>query len=65
MLIVYKDKNGTNHAEFVEINQSQTLGEARTRAQKAAAVVNHENGKRRMHTATKGMGFRVLTEKQI
>ena len=34
LLIVYKDKNGTNHAEFVEIKPaSQTLGEARTQAQ--------------------------------
>lgn len=67
LLIVYKDKNGTNHAEFVEIKPaSQTLGEARTQAQKAAAVVNHAKWQAaNAYTKAKGMGFRVLTEKQI
>ena len=67
LLIVYKDKKGTNHAEFVEIKPaSQTLGEARTQAQKAAAVVNHEKWKAaNAYCKSKGMGFRVITEKQI
>ena len=41
LLLIYKDKKGKNHAEIVEIKPaSQTLGEARTQAQKAAAIVN-------------------------
>ena len=57
-LLTYKDKNGTNHAEFVEIKPaSQTLGEARTQAQKAAAVVNHEKWKAaNAYCKAKGMG---------
>ena len=38
LLLVYKDKNGKNHAEMVEIKPaSQTLAEAKTQAQKAAS----------------------------
>ena len=41
LLMVYKDANGNNRAEMVEIKPSkQTLGEAKTQAEKASAVIN-------------------------
>jgi len=67
LLIVYKDRKGKNHAEIVEIKPaSQTLGEARTQAQKAAAVVNQAKWEAASAFAkSNGMGFRVITENQI
>ena len=67
LLIVYKDRKGRNHAEIVEIKPaSQTLGEARTQAQKAAAVVNQAKWEAASAWAkSHGMGFRVITENQI
>jgi hypothetical protein len=67
LLLVYKDRDGKNHAEFVEIKPaSQTLGEAKTQAQKAQAVVNHAKWEAANAFArAKGMGFRVITEHQI
>lgn len=67
LLIVYKDRKGKNHAEIVEIKPaSQTLGEARTQAQKAAAVVNQAKWEAANAFAkSNGMGFRVITENQI
>ena len=67
LLIVYKDRKGKNHAEIVEIKPaSQTLGEARTQAQKAAAVVNQAKWEAASAFAkSQGMGFRVITENQI
>jgi hypothetical protein len=67
LLIVYKDKNGKNHAEMVEIKPaSQTIAEARTQAQKAAAVVNQAKWAAcHAWCKSQGMGFRVITEHQI
>ena len=67
LLLVYKDKKGQNHAEMVEIKPaSQTLGEARTQAQKAAAVVNHSKwAAAHAWCKSQGMSFRVITENQI
>lgn len=67
LLLVYKDKKGQNHAEMVEIKPaSQTLGEARTQAQKAAAVVNHSKwAAAHAWCKSQGMAFRVITENQI
>ena len=46
LLLVYKDAKGGNHAEMVEIKPAkQTLAEAKTQVDKAAAVVNHANRK--------------------
>lgn len=67
LLIVYKDKNGQNHAEMVEIKpSSQTLGEAKSQQDKAMAVVNHAKWEAaRAWCKSKGMGFRVITEHEI
>tara|TARA_B100000035_G_scaffold36440_1_gene27581 strand:- start:1453 stop:1893 length:441 start_codon:yes stop_codon:yes gene_type:complete len=67
LLIVYKDRKGKNHAEIVEIKPaSQTLGEARTQAQKAAAIVNQAKWEAASAWAkSNGLGFRVITENQI
>ncbi len=67
LLLIYKDKKGKNHAEIVEIKPaSQTLGEARTQAQKAAAIVNQAKWQAANAWAKSyGMGFRVITEHQI
>lgn len=67
LLLVYKDKKGQNHAEMVEIKPaSQTLSEARTQAQKAAAVVNHSKwAAAHAWCKQQGMSFRVITEHQI
>lgn len=67
LLIVYKDRKGRNHAEIVEIKPaSQTLGEARTQAQKAAAIVNQAKWEAASAWAkSNGLSFRVITENQI
>ncbi len=67
LLMVYKDKNGQNHAEIVEIKPAgQTLGEAKSQAEKAAAVVNHAKWEAaRAWCRAQGLGFRVITEHQI
>ena len=67
LLIVYKDRKGRNHAEIVEIKPaSQTLGEARTQAQKAAAVVNQAKWDAANYLCDKnGWKFKILTEKEI
>jgi len=67
LLLVYKDRKGQNHAEMVEIKPaSQTLSEARTQAQKAAAVVNHSKwAAAHAWCKSQGMSFRVITENQI
>ncbi len=67
LLIVYKDRKGRNHAEIVEIKPaSQTLGEARTQAQKAAAIVNQAKWEAaNVWAKSNGLRFRVITENQI
>jgi hypothetical protein len=67
LLIVYRDRNGQNHAEMVEIKpSSQTLGEAKSQQDIAAAVVNQAKWEAaRAWCKGKGLGFRVLTEHQI
>lgn len=67
LLMVYKDRNGGNHAEMVEIKPSkQILGEARSQADKAAAVVNQAKWEAaRAWCKSKGLGFRVITENEI
>lgn len=67
LLVVYNDKNGRKHAEMIEIKPaSQTLGEARSQKDKAAAIVNHAKWEAaRAWCAQKGIGFRVITEREI
>lgn len=67
ILMVYQDRNGKQHAEMVEIKPAgQTLGEARSQAQKAAAVVNQAKWEAaRAWCKSKGLGFRVITENEI
>ena len=67
LLMVYKDKNGQNHAEIVEIKPAgQTLGEAKSQAEKASAVVNYAKWEAaRAWCRAQGLGFRVITEHQI
>lgn len=67
LLLVYKDRNGQNHAEIVEIKPSkQTLGEAKSQMDKMHAVVNHAKWEAaRAWCGAQGLGFRVITENQI
>ena len=67
LLLVYKDKNGKNHAEIVEIKPAgQTLGEAKSQVQKAQAVVNQAKWETaRAWCKAQGLGFRVITEHEI
>lgn len=67
LLIVYVDRNGNQHAEMVEIKpSSQTLGEAKSKQDMAAAVVNDAKWKAaRAWCKSYGLGFRVITEKEI
>jgi hypothetical protein len=67
LLMVYVDAKGQKHAEIVEIKPSkQTLGEARSQADKAAAVVNHAKWTAaRYWCKQQGIGFRVITEHEI
>lgn len=65
--IVYEDRNGARHAEFIEIKPAgQILGNARSAGQKAAAVVNEAKWQAATAFAKKqGVGFRVLTEHEL
>lgn len=67
LLVVYNDRDGRKHAEMIEIKPlKQTLGEARSQADKAAAVVNHAKWTAaRAWCKQKGIGFRVITENEI
>lgn len=67
LLLVYKDKNGQNHAEIVEIKPAgQILGEAKSQLQKAQAVVNQAKWESaRAWCKAHGLGFRVITEHEI
>jgi len=67
LLMVYKDAKGNDRAEMVEIKPSkQTLGEAKTQADKASAVVNAAKWEAaRAWCNAKGLGFRVITENEI
>lgn len=67
LLMIYKDAKGQNHAEMVEIKPSkQTLGEAKTQADQAAAIVNQAKWESaRAWCKAKGLGFRVITEHEI
>jgi len=65
--IVYEDKNGNRHAEFIEIKPAgQILGNASSAGQKAAAVVNEAKWQAAKAFCDKqGVGFRVLTEHEL
>ena len=67
LLMVYKDKNGQNHAEIIEIKPSgQMLGEAKSQMEKAQAVVNQAKWETaRAWCKAHGLGFRVITEHEI
>jgi hypothetical protein len=67
LLMVYQDNNGQQHAEIVEIKPAgQTLGEARSVQDKAAAVVNQAKWEAaRAWCKAQGLGFRVITENEI
>jgi hypothetical protein len=65
--MVYEDKNKNRKAEMIEVKPSgQILGEARGMQQKAAAVVNQAKWEAaRAWCKNQGLGFRVITEKEI
>ena len=67
LLMIYMDAKGQKHAEMVEIKPSkQTLGEAKSQADKAAAVLNHAKWTAaRAWCQQQGLGFRVITENEI
>jgi len=67
LLLVYQDRQGNKHAEMVEIKPAkQTLAEAKTPADQAAAVVNHAKWEAaRAWCKQQGLSFRVITEHQI
>jgi len=67
ILMVYEDKNKNRKAEMIEIKPSgQTLNEARGPQQKAAAIVNDAKWRAASAWCKKqGLGFRVITEKEI
>ena len=66
-LMVYEDKNKNKKAEMIEVKPSgQTLGEARGMQQKAAAVANQAKWEAaRAWCKNQGLGFRVITEREI
>jgi hypothetical protein len=55
------------HAEFIEIKPaSQILGNAKSTAQKAQAIVNEAKWQAaKMFAQRQGVGFRVLTENEL
>jgi NADH dehydrogenase/NADH:ubiquinone oxidoreductase subunit G len=65
--IIYEDKHKKRHAEFIEIKPaSQMLGNAKSTAQKAQAIVNEAKWQAAKTFAQKqGVGFRVLTENEL
>jgi hypothetical protein len=65
--IVYEDVNKKRHAEFIEIKPAgQILGNAKSTAQKAQAVVNEAKWQAAKAFCSKqGVGFRVLTENEL
>lgn len=67
LLLVYKDREGHNHAEMVEIKPAkQTLEGAKSQFDKAQAVVNHAKWEAaKAWCKQQGMAFRVITEHQI
>lgn len=67
ILMVYQDKKGQKHAEMIEIKpSSQILGEAKSQQDKLAAVVNAAKWEAaRAWCKSQGLGFRVITEREI
>lgn len=67
MLMVYEDAKKNRRAEIIEIKPSkQTLGEATSPQQKAAAIVNAAKWEAaRAWCKEQGLGFRVITENEI
>lgn len=67
LLMVYNDRLGRKHAELVEIKPAgQTLSEAKSLQQKAAAVVNQAKWEAaRAWCKSNQLGFRILTENEI
>lgn len=65
--IVYDDKNGKRHAEMVEIKPSgQIVGHAKGQYDKAMAVINEAKWTyARQWCKQQGIGFRIVTEKDI
>lgn len=65
--IIYEDKFGKRHAEFIEIKPAgQIMGNARSQAQKAQAVVNEAKWQAAKEFAeNQGVGFRVITENEL
>ena len=66
-LMVYEDRNKNKKAEMIEVKPSaQMLGEARGPNQQAAAVVNAAKWEAaRAWCKKQGLGFRVITEREI
>ena len=65
--VVYEDKQGVRRAEFIEIKPSgQMMGNARSKEQRAQAVINEAKWTAAKAFASKqGVGFRVLTENEL
>ena len=65
--IIYDDVHKKRHAEFIAIKPaSQILGNAKSTAQKAQAIVNEAKWQAaKMFAQRQGVGFRVLTENEL
>lgn len=65
--VVYEDKQGNRKAEFIEIKPAgQMMGNAKSKEQRAQAVINEAKWIAAKAFATKqGVGFRVLTENEL
>ena len=66
-LIIYVDAAGKKHAELIEIKpSSQVMGNAKSKMDKAAAIVNEAKWQAaKSYCRQLGIGFRVITEKEI
>lgn len=68
VFILYRDKNGKENAELIEIKPSSqaTLSEAKSKVDKVKVVVNQAKWQAAMHYCARlGMKFRVVTEAEL
>jgi len=65
--VIYMDKEGKKHAELVEVKPSgQMVGEAKGQYDQAMAVINEAKWRAaRLFSKQMGIGFRVITEREI
>jgi hypothetical protein len=68
LFIVYQDSKGQNHVELIEIKPSKetTMEAAKSRRDKLSVALNQAKwGAAYQWAASKGMKFRVVTEKDL